>query len=395
VARYGGSIVPSSNLPSFVSEIKTPNGLVLAANYRPNHLHELYGDVHALSYVDLDREGLGEYKHYVQQQQQQQQLYQQPATPYAYENVSNYESQQQQPTTTLRPVSKQRVTIVDSPYIYSDPSIIAESSLHDHYNNDNNRASTILQSELFQQPSIYTQESSQYLTSNANSSFPAAQADLVSQYIQSETPNHYCTDPLANVIYEPSLPTHSSHYQAPTNLSTDNQAALEKILSQAENIDYNQIPQHLNLTYSRNSARSVQQNSTVNFANPSINNNSEFNCYSASAQFNKQKQPAFSKSMSTSSFTKRSVTKVTHHGSPLTSSTMPTLVESIFRSIDRQNNGRITIEDAEKILLRLNSRLGRRYGEDDLKAFFNALDLNLDGYLDLDEFKRAFCGLKL
>ena len=69
------------------------------------------------------------------------------------------------------------------------------------------------------------------------------------------------------------------------------------------------------------------------------------------------------------------------------------LVESLFRTIDRSNKGVINIEDAEKTLLRLNSRLGRRYGEDDVRTFFNALDLNRDGTLSLKEFNRAFLNL--
>ena len=69
------------------------------------------------------------------------------------------------------------------------------------------------------------------------------------------------------------------------------------------------------------------------------------------------------------------------------------IVESIFRTIDRNNNGIINVEDAEKTLLRLNSRLGRRYGEDDVRAFFSALDVNNDGTLDLNEFKRAFLNI--
>ena len=55
--------------------------------------------------------------------------------------------------------------------------------------------------------------------------------------------------------------------------------------------------------------------------------------------------------------------------------------------------GRITIEDAERTLLRLNSRLGRNYGENDVRAFFDALDANHDETLDLNEFKRAFLSI--
>lgn len=66
------------------------------------------------------------------------------------------------------------------------------------------------------------------------------------------------------------------------------------------------------------------------------------------------------------------------------------IVEEIFRTMDTNNDGFVSVEDAEKILLRLNSRCGRNYGEDDLKDFFTDLDSNKDNLLDLNEFKKAF-----
>lgn len=68
----------------------------------------------------------------------------------------------------------------------------------------------------------------------------------------------------------------------------------------------------------------------------------------------------------------------------------PFLIEDLFRTIDRKNKGVINVEDAEKVVLRLNSRFGRRYGEDDVDEFFSTLDTNRDGTLDLNEFKQAF-----
>ncbi|RNA39701.1 serine threonine- phosphatase with EF-hands 2-like [Brachionus plicatilis] len=69
------------------------------------------------------------------------------------------------------------------------------------------------------------------------------------------------------------------------------------------------------------------------------------------------------------------------------------IIEQIFRSIDTKNSGRITFEDAGKVVLRLNSRLGRNYGEDDVKALFADLDTNNDGSINFDEFKKAFVNL--
>jgi Ca2+-binding EF-hand superfamily protein len=65
VQRYSSSLKSSSELPEYVTNIKTPDGLVLAANYRYNN-YELEGDIQALRLVDLDREGLIEYRNYLQ-----------------------------------------------------------------------------------------------------------------------------------------------------------------------------------------------------------------------------------------------------------------------------------------------------------------------------------------
>ena len=65
VERYGSSLTLPQNLPDFVHEIQTPEGLVLAADYQRNALHELEGDLDALKLVDLEKEGLGEYREYL------------------------------------------------------------------------------------------------------------------------------------------------------------------------------------------------------------------------------------------------------------------------------------------------------------------------------------------
>jgi Ca2+-binding EF-hand superfamily protein len=66
------------------------------------------------------------------------------------------------------------------------------------------------------------------------------------------------------------------------------------------------------------------------------------------------------------------------------------IVNKIFRELDNDNNGMISVDEAARVLLRLNSRLGRNYGEDESRQFFQRLDVNKDGQLSLDEFKVAF-----
>lgn len=59
--RYENSLKSPEELAEFVLEIKTPQGLVLAADCQ-NYVHELEGELDALKLVDLDKEGLSEYK---------------------------------------------------------------------------------------------------------------------------------------------------------------------------------------------------------------------------------------------------------------------------------------------------------------------------------------------
>jgi len=66
VERYGASLKVHQELPEFVREIRPPVGVVLASEFNYPSLLDLEGDLHALNLIDLDREGLGEYKEWLQ-----------------------------------------------------------------------------------------------------------------------------------------------------------------------------------------------------------------------------------------------------------------------------------------------------------------------------------------
>ena len=66
------------------------------------------------------------------------------------------------------------------------------------------------------------------------------------------------------------------------------------------------------------------------------------------------------------------------------------LLAEIFAKVDRDGNGSLTFEEAEKLLLKLNGRLGRRFTQDDVRSFFETLNVNNDGTISLNEFRRAF-----
>lgn len=75
--------------------------------------------------------------------------------------------------------------------------------------------------------------------------------------------------------------------------------------------------------------------------------------------------------------------------------TSKSAVDEIFRLLYNKENGRIKVNRAARVVLKVNSRLGRKYGEDDVKHFIRALDINGDGTLSLNEFREAFTTLVL
>lgn len=66
IAKYGASLKKTEELPPFVLEIRPPCGISLAEIKASNKtIYDLEGDLEALSLIDLDKEGLGEYKDFI------------------------------------------------------------------------------------------------------------------------------------------------------------------------------------------------------------------------------------------------------------------------------------------------------------------------------------------
>ena len=55
----------ASELPDIANEVKVLHGIPLASENTHKYYMELEGDIHALALIDLDKEGLSEYKHYL------------------------------------------------------------------------------------------------------------------------------------------------------------------------------------------------------------------------------------------------------------------------------------------------------------------------------------------
>lgn len=60
-AKHGNTLIKTENLPQFVKDLDVESGFQQHVNEILNDF-ELEGDVHALKYLDLDKEGLSKYK---------------------------------------------------------------------------------------------------------------------------------------------------------------------------------------------------------------------------------------------------------------------------------------------------------------------------------------------
>lgn len=65
IEKYNDEVKPFHELPDFVREIRPPKGISLAAEYQLPPVIELVGDIDALKLLDLDKEGLSEYKYLI------------------------------------------------------------------------------------------------------------------------------------------------------------------------------------------------------------------------------------------------------------------------------------------------------------------------------------------
>lgn len=87
--------------------------------------------------------------------------------------------------------------------------------------------------------------------------------------------------------------------------------------------------------------------------------------------------------------TTATITMATRESSP----SAKELIARIFAQIDKDGDGTLSQEEAASLLLRINSRLGRSYGQSEIDDFFAALDKNRDGLVDVREFHEAFIRL--
>ncbi len=120
IARFGSSLLPYEQLPDFVKEIRAPENLRLASQVQLKTVAQLEGDIDALSLIDLDKEGLSEYKSYLKTTSDLYTRSYPSAWPYAtqttFEKVQNpatssFDSMFEQALSTIQPLNRDNLSI--------------------------------------------------------------------------------------------------------------------------------------------------------------------------------------------------------------------------------------------------------------------------------------------
>ena len=68
----------------------------------------------------------------------------------------------------------------------------------------------------------------------------------------------------------------------------------------------------------------------------------------------------------------------------------PEIINAIFNLIDKDSNGYLSRTEASSIFIRINRRLGRSYTQRELDKFFERLDVNRDGRINVEEYRISF-----
>jgi hypothetical protein len=66
IEKFGSKLIKPNEIPEYLREIPTPEGLASPNESTQTFLPELEGDLEALNLIDLEKEGLGDYKEYLE-----------------------------------------------------------------------------------------------------------------------------------------------------------------------------------------------------------------------------------------------------------------------------------------------------------------------------------------
>lgn len=305
VQAYGVNLRVARDLPDFVHEIKAPQEVgLLASEYIPLDFHELEGDLHALNLINLEQEGLGVYRKYLNK----------------YDNYLNKS--------------------------FASPDRSLKSGLKSAFS---------------------VAETSSHLGSA-----------LANTTVLASAPS---TPFRPNTTKDTRSVSEFSH-RAPTAYAS---ASTETEQSPNPTDVMNTAFEELNPGSKPNSRKSSLKSTTRKSSIASLNEQDPQTA--ATTMLSVESQPESSRNVSFDQ------PKLSETASGVENAGLNDLIGQIFQAIDTDNTGTISVAEAEKTLLRLNTRLSKNYGESDIKSFFEFLDVNQTGMLTFEEFKRAFLNI--
>lgn len=337
VQAYGRVLKSSRDLPDFVHQIKRPQEVgPLAAEYKPRTFHELFGDLHALNLIDLGKEGLGAYRKQHQHHQPSQSL-QQKQTP-----SLKRQSRLEQPATTMTSTLQQKK----------------------HEETENKKLEATPEPLEMEQisPSLTGEEESVSLE------------------------QHYAVGSEVEDEEEPALAYSRKNSARSVSVSRE-QSTSNDVLNNA--FDYATQESINSKASSRKSSlksSAKRKSSTTSSLSKEDAAAAAFGAKETEEEEGKSQQESRNVSFEEPA-TASEATSVAENAN------LNDLIAQIFQAIDTEGTGTIAVAEAEKTLLRLNTRLSKNYGEGDIKSFFESLDINQNGLLNFEDFRKAFLNI--
>jgi hypothetical protein len=389
IQRYGSTLKRLGDMPQFVLDIKTPDGLLLAAESQTQTFYELEGDVQAMRLVDLDKEGLSEYREYLARM------------GISYTASSSFAASAQYGSASASSAAGSYCPPAPSasycppapPASYCPPAPPASYCPPAPPASYCPPSAPVASAPAAQNSSTYIKSASSAYLNNSSSGFGSSRLINNSSAVASGVGQSSSMGSFGASV----IPTNASYNTAGASqyIGSSSFGALSSMpasASAAPNASFG-------------SARPPSRSEPAAFASNQAygsswrggsNSFSQQPFGSSASSFGSAYSPPnasftpnsshFASNNGSSPYNADNNANITY-GNPSVGSTA---VSSIFNQVDRDSNGKISVEEAEKLLLRLNSRLGRNYGENDVRAFFQVLDINQDGLIDFQEFKKAF-----
>ena len=377
-AKYSGELLSDAQMPAFVHEIKPPQGIQLAAatgnqeQHQPDHMqqqqqqqqqqrirkiYELEGDVHALSLVDLDKEGLTEYRSYVER---------------IKHHIHN--SSLPFPPLTVNTSSQQIQNVYEQAANYTSADFSFDSNFV------MNSAAPL---QIAQQPG----------SSPAGIIKPIARSPLANRLSPSYNSTNTNTNNLENNNNTTAAYDYNYYNPVTDSATVGEDSSVFRILPPT----FSQIKQsahHPQHHLQHHPHQDGLQGGDVTSSLSALPDAAPLAGLASPLSSSRDLLNTSTSGLTVGSVLASSTTAATATTTAAANEeSLDELIYQIFRAIDVHNTGRIAQTDAERTLRRLNSRLIKKYSDAELALILANLNANTDGYISFGSFRKAFIQL--